>query len=185
MILGSRRANAHLLVNPIQKLTKVLIWKTLACLKFGKTSNRVVENFLQRKLLVWAANDARSHKEFDHTELRRASASSETIHLHTLEFRLASTRCPSTTTSERVTNLHILVPAITRGTLARPHELKTRPEYYTYFYLLGFFKGNSYFVCYCGWDLTYGDSTQFCFFLGGGGGTILLWSSLVSPPLIL
>ena len=50
-------------------------------------------------------------------------SSSETIDLRTLEFGLASTRCPSTT-SEPVTNLHILVPAITRGTLARPHELK-------------------------------------------------------------
>ena len=60
---------------------------------------------------------------FDHTERRQACTSSETIDLRTLEFGLASTRCPSTT-SERVTNLHILVPAITRGTLARPHELK-------------------------------------------------------------
>ena len=64
-------------------------------------------------------------EEFDPTELRRARASSETIDLRTLEFGLASTRCPSTT-SERVTNLHILVPAITRGTLARPHELQIK-----------------------------------------------------------
>ena len=45
------------------------------------------------------------------------------IDLCTLEFRLASTYRPSTT-SEQVTNLHILVPAITCGTLAHPHELK-------------------------------------------------------------
>ena len=37
----------------------------------------------------------------------------------TLDFGLASTRSPSTK-SERVTHLHIPVPAITRGTLARP-----------------------------------------------------------------
>ena len=59
-----------------------------------------------------------------HTELRRARASSEMIDLRTLEYGLASTRCPFKT-SERVTNLHILIPAITRGTLARPYELKT------------------------------------------------------------
>ena len=59
--LWSWRANAHLLVkfnawtsqrllnwNPIPKLTIVLIWKTPACLKFGKTSNRAVENLPQR-----------------------------------------------------------------------------------------------------------------------------------------
>ena len=70
-MLRSRRANAHLLVrfntwtsqrllnwNPILKLTIVLIWKTPACLKFGKKSNSAVENLLQRKLRVWAANDA-------------------------------------------------------------------------------------------------------------------------------
>ena len=70
-MLRSRRANAHLLVrfntwtsqrllnwNPIPKLTIVLIWKTPVCLKFGKTSNRAEENLLQRKLWVWAANDA-------------------------------------------------------------------------------------------------------------------------------
>ena len=63
--------NTHLLVrfntwtsqrplnwNPIPNLTIVLIWKTPACLKFGKTSNGAVENLLQRKLWVWAANDA-------------------------------------------------------------------------------------------------------------------------------
>ena len=73
-MLRSRRANAHLLVkfnartsqrllnwNPIPKLTIVHIWKTPACLKFCKTSNRTVENLPQRKLWVWAANDARSH----------------------------------------------------------------------------------------------------------------------------
>ena len=62
---------------------------------------------------------------FDHTERRQACTSSETIDLRTLEFGLASTRCPSTT-GERVTNLHIIVPAITRGTLARSHELKVK-----------------------------------------------------------
>ena len=61
-MLRSRRANAHLLVkfnawtsqrlinwNPIPKLTIVLSWKTPACLKFGKTSNRAVENLPHRK----------------------------------------------------------------------------------------------------------------------------------------
>ena len=52
VILRSRRENAHLLVNPIPKLTMVLIWKTPPCLKFGKTSNRDVKNLPQRKL--WA-----------------------------------------------------------------------------------------------------------------------------------
>ena len=59
--LRSRRANAHLLVkfnawtrqrllnwNPTPKLTIVLIWKNSSCLKFGKTSNRAVENLPQR-----------------------------------------------------------------------------------------------------------------------------------------
>ena len=50
-----------LIFSPIPKLTIVLIWKTSACLKFGKTSNSAVENLPQRKLLVWAANDALSH----------------------------------------------------------------------------------------------------------------------------
>ena len=62
VILRSRRENAHLLVNPIPKLTIVLILKTPACLKFGKTSNRAIKKLPQRKLWVWAANDARSHK---------------------------------------------------------------------------------------------------------------------------
>ena len=61
-MLRSRKENAHLLVNPIPKLTIVLIWKTPPCLKFGKTSNRDVKNLPQRKLWVWAANNARSHK---------------------------------------------------------------------------------------------------------------------------
>ena len=39
---------------------RLLIWKTPPCLKFGKTSNRIVENLPQRKLWVWAANDASS-----------------------------------------------------------------------------------------------------------------------------
>ena len=51
-------------------------------------------------------------EEFDATELRRARASLETIDLGALEF-------------ERVTHLHIPVPAITRGTVARTHELKS------------------------------------------------------------
>ena len=34
--------------NPIPKITIVLIWKTPACLKFGKISNRAVENLPQR-----------------------------------------------------------------------------------------------------------------------------------------
>ena len=61
--LAESKSNAHLLVNPVPKLTIVLIWKTPACLEFGKTSNRAVENLPQRKLWVWAANDARSHKD--------------------------------------------------------------------------------------------------------------------------
>ena len=122
---SSRREDAHLLVNPIPKLTIVLIWKTPPYLNFGKTSNRAVKNLPQRKLSVWAANDARSHKNF---ELRGACAFSETIDLRTLELGLTSTRCPSTT-SERVTNLHILVPAITRGTLARPHARVKKGDY--------------------------------------------------------
>ena len=56
-------------------------------------------------------------EEFDATELRRARASLETIDLRALEFGSVST------TSERVTHLHIPVLAITRGTLARTHEL--------------------------------------------------------------
>ena len=72
-VLRSRRANVHLLVkfnawtsqrvlnwNPVPKITITLIWKTPVCLKFGKISNRV-ENLPQRKLCVWAANDARFH----------------------------------------------------------------------------------------------------------------------------
>ena len=43
---------------------QVLIWKTLPCLKFGKTSNRTVENLPQRKLWFWASNDARSRRRF-------------------------------------------------------------------------------------------------------------------------
>ena len=35
----------------------------------------------------------------------------------------------ASTTNERVTHLHIRVPAITRGTLARTHELKTEMRY--------------------------------------------------------
>ena len=62
VILRSRRENAHLLINTILKLTIVLIWKTPPCLKFGKTSNRAVKKLPQRKLWVWAANDARPHK---------------------------------------------------------------------------------------------------------------------------
>ena len=62
VMLRSRRENAHLLVNPIPKLTIVLIWKTPPCLKFGKTSNRDVKNLPQGKLWVWASNNARSHK---------------------------------------------------------------------------------------------------------------------------
>ena len=69
--VAESKSNTHLLVrlntwtsqrllnwNPIPKLTIVLIWKTPACLKFGKTSNRAVENLLQRKLWVGAENDA-------------------------------------------------------------------------------------------------------------------------------
>ena len=51
---------------------QVLIWKTLPCLKFGKTSNRTVENLPQRKLWFWASKDARSRQRFWY---HRASAS--------------------------------------------------------------------------------------------------------------
>ena len=61
-------------------------------------------------------------EEFDATELRRARASLETIDLRALEFGPDLLRSASTT-SERVTHLHVSVPAITRGTLARTHEL--------------------------------------------------------------
>ena len=54
---------------------------------------------------------------------KRARASLETIDLRALEFGPDKLRRASTT-SERVTHLHIPVPAITRGTLARTHELK-------------------------------------------------------------
>ena len=62
VMLRSWRANANLLVNPIPKLTIVLIWMTPACLKFGKASNCTVENLPQRKLRAWAANHAHSHQ---------------------------------------------------------------------------------------------------------------------------
>ena len=62
-------------------------------------------------------------EEFDATELRRARASLEMIDLRALELGPDELRSASTT-SERVTHLHIPVPAITRGTLARTHELK-------------------------------------------------------------
>ena len=55
--------------NAIPKLTIVLVWKTPACLKFGETSNRAVENLPQRKL--WAAHDAREELIWSH----RTSAS--------------------------------------------------------------------------------------------------------------
>ena len=51
-------------LNPIPKLAIVLIWKTPSCLKFGKTSNSAVQNLPQRKLWVWAANDACSKPRF-------------------------------------------------------------------------------------------------------------------------
>ena len=95
VILRSRREYAHLLVNPIPKLTIVLILKTPACLKFGKTSNRAAKNLPQRKFWVWAANDALSHKNLITPNFGERVASSETIDLRTLEFGLASTRCPS------------------------------------------------------------------------------------------
>ena len=60
-------------------------------------------------------------KEFDATELRRARASLETIDLRALEFGPDKLRSASTT-SERVTHLHIPVPV--HGMLARTHELK-------------------------------------------------------------
>ena len=95
VILRSRREFAHLLVNPIPKLTIELILKTPACLKFGKTSNRAAKNLPQRKFWVWAANDALSHKNLITPNFGERVASSETIDLRTLEFGLASTRCPS------------------------------------------------------------------------------------------
>ena len=125
--LRSRRANAHLLVKfnawasqrllkYKPKLTLVLIWKIPVCLKFGKTSDCAVETLPQRKL--WAP-----------TELQRERASSETIDLRTFEFGPDWLRSLSTS-SERVTHLHIPVPAITRGTLAGTLELKKEPEFW-------------------------------------------------------
>ena len=64
-------------------------------------------------------------EEFDATELRRARASLEMIDLRALEFEPDELRSASTT-SEWVTHLHISVPAITRDTLARTHELKIK-----------------------------------------------------------
>ena len=80
-------------------------------------------------------------EEFDATELQQACASLETMDLRTLEFALDSTQCPSTT-SERVTNLHILVPAISHGMLAHPHELKRskNPTHWGGAYLYGLYK---------------------------------------------
>ena len=52
---AEEQINAHLLVkfnNP--QVNHLLIWKISPCLKFGKTSNRAVENLPQRKLWVWA-----------------------------------------------------------------------------------------------------------------------------------
>ena len=62
VILRSRRENAHLLVNPIPKLTIVLIWKTPACLKFGKTSNRGVE--------IWHKENSESEQRTMHVLIR-------------------------------------------------------------------------------------------------------------------
>ena len=62
-------------------------------------------------------------EKFDATELRQAPASLETIDLRALAFGPDLLRSASTT-GERVTHLHIPVPAITRGTLAHTHELK-------------------------------------------------------------
>jgi len=72
--------------NPIPKLTILLIWKTPASLKFGKTSNRAVENLSQRKLWVWVANIHTLSEETDPTKLRRVRAYSEMIDLRSLEF---------------------------------------------------------------------------------------------------
>ena len=47
--------------NPIPKLTIALIWKTF---------NRAVENLPQRKLWVWAANDARLPTELPRVFIR-------------------------------------------------------------------------------------------------------------------
>ena len=63
-------------------------------------------------------------EEFDATELPRGRASLETIDLRALKFGPDCLRSASTA-SERVTHLHIPVPAITRGSLARTHELKS------------------------------------------------------------
>ena len=68
------------------------------------------KKFVTKKTLSVSSGRCTISYEFDHTELRGACASSETIDLRTLEFGLTSTRCQSTT-SERVTHLHILVPS--------------------------------------------------------------------------
>ena len=62
VILRSRKANLYLLVNPIPKLTIVLIWKTPACLKFGKTSNRGVE--------IWHKENSESEQRTMHVLIR-------------------------------------------------------------------------------------------------------------------
>ena len=108
--LRSRGENAHLLVNPIPKLTIVLIWKTPACLKFGKTSNRGVE--------IWHKENSESEQRTMHVLIRiwshRTSASvcffgnDRSSHSR---IRISLDPMSVYTTSERVTNLHILVPA--------------------------------------------------------------------------
>ena len=131
----SRSANAHLLTmlnawtsqrllksNP--KFTIVLIWKSPPCLKLGKTSNRAVENLPQRKLWVWAANDARSQRRFwSHRTSVRACFFGNDRSSHSRVRTRFWLRSPSTTRA-RVTYLHIPVPAITSGTLVRPRALR-------------------------------------------------------------
>ena len=69
-------------------------------------------------------------EDFDANELRRARVSLEAIDLRASRSRVRTrliTKCVYyclLRTSERVTHLHIPVPSITRGTLARTHELK-------------------------------------------------------------
>ena len=105
----------------ISKLTIVLIWKTPPCLtEICKTSNLGVENLPQRKLWVWAANDARSRRIFWY---HRTSASACFFESDRSSHSRVRTRLIPSTTSKRVTHLHIPVPVVTRGTLARPHEL--------------------------------------------------------------
>ena len=114
-------------LNPIPKLAIVLIWKTSSCLKFGKTSNSAVQNLPQRKLWVWAANDACSKPRFwCHRTLASACFFGNDRSSHS---RVRTQLLSKSVYYEWASDLHIHVPAITRGTLASPRELKNADLY--------------------------------------------------------